>query len=62
MVGSNTATIIHELEILTQYASLMDHITMMTIMRATATTSDNTEVETDAAVVLAGVVAWFLAG
>jgi len=59
-VGSETATGTYELETLTQFAGLREHITMMT--SETATTSSDSSVETFAAVVLAGGVAWFLAG
>lgn len=58
-VGSDTATGTYELETLTQFAGLREHITIMT--SETATASDSS-VETFAAVVLAGGVAWFLAG
>lgn len=61
-VGTDVATGTYELETLTQYASLREHITMMTTMTGTATTSGDSGLETIAAVVLAGGVAWFLAG
>ena len=63
-VGTDTATGTYELETLTRYASLREHITLMTTTSgsATATASGDTGLETVAAVVLAGGVAWFLAG
>lgn len=61
-VGSDVATGTYELQTLTQYANLREQITMLTVISQTATTSADSGLETVAAVVLAGGVAWFLAG
>ena len=60
VVGADTATGTYELKTLTEYAKLRQHITITTT--ETATSSGANGLETVAAVVLAGGVAWFLAG
>ena len=60
--SGQTATGTYELATLTEYAKLRQHITITTTVSATSTASGGTGVETVAAVVLAGGVAWFLAG
>ena len=59
-VGSETATGIYELDTITQYASLRDRITITSSV--TATTNGTSGVADLVMVVLAGGVAWFLAG
>jgi len=64
-VGTDVATGTYELETLTQYSKLREHITVMTTttdVSATTTASGDSAVKTVAAVVIAGGVAWFLAG
>lgn len=47
---------------MTDYASLRQHITVTTTVTASNTATGDSGLETVAAVVLAGGVAWFLAG
>ena len=57
-----TATGTFELDTLTQFSGLRQSITTTTTVAATTTTDGGTGLETAAVVVLAGGVAWFLAG
>jgi len=61
-VSRQIATGTYELDTVTKYASLRQRITLTTTAAATATTSHDSGIETIAVVVLAGGVAWFLAG
>ena len=61
-VSRQIATATYEHDTLTEYTILGQHITLTTTAAATATSSHDPGIETIAVVVLAGGVAWFLAG
>jgi len=61
-VNRESATGTYELETLTEYKSLRQHITVTTTTMATATQTGDLDLQTVALVILAGGVAWVLAG
>lgn len=61
-VGTAIATGTFELETLTKYSKLREHVTITTTRSATSTTSGSVGVETVLAVVLPLGAAWFLTG
>ncbi len=60
--SGQTATGTYELDTINQYASLRQHITITTTITPSATASGDSGLQTVAVVVLAGGVAWLLAG
>lgn len=62
IVSGQITTATYELDTSTEYASLRQHIALTTTAAATATSSHDSGIETIAVVVLAGGVAWSLAG
>ena len=61
-VSGQITTATYELDTLTEYASLRQHITLTTTAAATATSSHDSGIKAIAVIVLARGVAWFLEG